>query len=169
MKFNQAQTAYLNQFPGIAFKDLSADQRLHVANLAHEPDEAAITNSEPDLTEAQKLYLSTFPDGLESMDDVQRAVFDGMGPKPSATTPAGQQPASSTPATPGRPGEWFRLDEARIAHLPPERRLELQEHVDVLNADRKAAMAGVPAERREATRNHIDSARSNTAVYLLAN
>lgn len=166
---NQAQARFLADHGVASVHDFppGSTNKLIYTELASVPDIAAPTDSEPELTGAQKVYLSTFPDGLESMDALQREVFDRMGPTATATAAVGnQQPTALKPGAPRRPDEYFRLDTDRIAALHPTRRATLQEYVNVLNEDRKAAAAGIPPERREATRNHIEEAKAHATVYL---
>lgn len=167
-KPSQAQTRYLADHGVASVHDFPAGStnKLVYLELASEPDAAADIKEAPTLTEGQKVFLSTFPNGLESMDGDSRETFDRMGFKATATDTTGQQPTGSRPANPQRSGEYFRLDTNRISSLHPTRRATLQEYVDVMNADRKAAMAGIPPERREATRNHIEEARAHATAYL---
>lgn len=157
---NQSQRALLRERGVASFDELPIGSiaRVEYANRADFPDEPDPTpaKAEPEVSEAQRVYLSTFPDGLASMDALQRDVFDRMGAGTPQTGPAARPAKSAEP----------RLDPAKIAGLSPTRRAELHDHVQTLIQNHREAMRGIDPSARETAR-WIEEAKAHAVPYLL--
>lgn len=167
MTANAAQRAYLAEWRVSSVDDFApgSSHKLDYANLHDVPDPEPDQPAEPEQTEAQRLYLSTFgPNAtVDDLDDFSRDIFAKMGPKAKGPD-AGDTAKPATSRASGGPPQW---DAQKVAgaSLTPSRRLELAHLFDVLTKAHREAMAGIPEHLRE-TRYDVETAKHHLAPYL---